>query len=206
MLEEIADNIRQKLKNQHVPPRILLDRFRLIDENSRRSGQYLDPNYLPFYYHLSKFVHPKEILHVGLDLGLPSCCFLLGSKSVTGVLGFQRKSKFFYSPRIAVSNMRDVKGKKLNVGFHYGSILDDDMQKKMSGGVDLVLITERCSHDQISETLEVCWERTRLDGFLVVDHISGKDGFGDVCRNFCKSKNAPFIDLATRYGTMIIRK
>jgi hypothetical protein len=205
MLDKIAIELKDKLRKQHIPPRILLDRLRLIDENSRRSGQYLDPNYLPFYYHLSGLIQPRNILHVGLDLGLPICCFLLGSKSTVGITCFQRRSSAFYSPRIALSNIKDVKGRKFPVEFHHGLIIDQEMQVKMSPGFDLVMITEKTSPDDLRESLDVTWEKLRLDGFIVVDHASEKER-GEVFRNFCKGKDRPSADILTRYGISIVQK
>lgn len=205
MLDELITQLKEKMKKQHVPPRILLDRLRLIDEGSRRSGQYLDPNYLPFYYHLSGLISPQDVLHIGLELGLPSCCFLLGSKTASSMTCFQRRLSGFYSPRIALSNIKDVKGRKFPVEFYNGLIIDREMQDKMSKGFDLVMITEKTSPDDLQEILDVTWERLRLDGFVVVDHISEKER-AMVFNNFCKTKDRPFFNIQTRYGVSIVQK
>lgn len=205
MLDEIVAQLKDKMKKQYVPPRILLDRFRLIDEGSRRSGQYLDPNYLPFYYYLSGLTSPRDILHIGLELGLPICCFLIGSKTAATATCFQRRISGFYSPRIALSNIKDAKGRKFPVEFHNGLIIDREMQDKMSGGFDLVMITEKSSPDELQESLDVTWEKLRLDGFLVVDHMSEKDR-AMVFNNFCKAKDRPSANLQTRYGVSIVQK
>lgn len=205
MLDEIVAQLKDKMKKQHIPPRILLDRLRLIDEGSRRSGQYLDPNYLPFYYHLSGLISPRDVLHIGLELGLPSCCFLLGSKTASRITCFQRRFSGFYSPRIALSNIKDVKGRKFPVEFHNGLIIDLEMQEKMIRGFDLVMITEKTSPDDLQEILDVTWEKLRLDGFLVVDHMSEKDR-AMVFNNFCKAKDRSSANLKTRYGVSIVQK
>ena len=204
-IDDVSASLGEKLAAQTVPSRVLLDRLRLIDETSRKSGQYQDPNYLPFYYHLSKFVSPKSILHVGFDLALPSCCFLMGCPSAERLLGFQRSSAGYYSPRIALSNIRSVKGRKFSLDFHMGGIIDAEFEQKLSPGFDMVMITERRSGDQLVETLEVCWDRLPIDGVLVVDHISS-DHADDIFSSFCRGRSRPHSVLATRYGMGIVQK
>lgn len=206
MIEEIAEKVREKLKAQHISPRVLLDRLRTMDDQSRRSGQYQDPNHLPFYYYLSKFMSPKDILNVGLDLALPVCCFLRGSESVSSLACMQRKTGNFYSPRLALSNIRDTKGRKFPVSFHHGSILDPEMQEMMSGGFDFVMITDRMESDGMGEILECCWKKLRLDGFMLVDRVDSEKDTGDLFRSFCKSSNRAHVVFSTRYGTGFVQK
>jgi hypothetical protein len=201
--EDIKPILASKLKAQAIGPRVFLDKLRLIDESSRKSSQYQDPNYLPFYYHIGKLVQPKSLLHIGLDLGLPSCCFLQGSPQVERMLCFQRASKDFYSPRIALSNIKDVKGKMFPIDYYYGNVVDGDFIKKMSLKFDMVIITEKINGDRINETLDVCWEYLNLDGFLCLDYASEtKDIFSD----FCKARNRPFVFFTTRYGAGLTQK
>jgi hypothetical protein len=201
--EDIHPILASKLKAQAIGPRVLLDKLRLIDESSRKSSQYQDPNYLPFYYHLGKLVQPKSLLHVGLDLGLPSCCFLQGSPQVERMLCFQRASKDFYSPRIALSNIRDVKGKRFDVDTYYGNVVDGDFIKKMSLKFDMIMVTENINGDKINETLDVCWEYLNLDGFLCLDHISETK---DILSDFCKARNRSLVVFGTRYGVGLTQK
>jgi hypothetical protein len=202
-IEQIHPVLSAKLKGQAVGPRVLLDKLRLIDESSRKSSQYQDPNYLPFYYHLGKLIQTKSLLHLGFNLGLPSCCFLQGCPSVERMLCFQRSSKDFYSPRIAISNIRDIKGKNFLVDYHYGSVVDAEFIGKMSSSFDLIMVTEKVNGDKIKEDLEACWEYLNLDGFICVDHLAdNKDVFSD----FCKAKNRPFVIFNTRYGTGLAQK
>lgn len=205
-VEEIVSSVRSKLKAQTVPPRILLDRLRLVDEDSRKSSQYNDPNYLPFYYHISKFIQPSRMLQIGLGLGLQACCFLQGAKSVKSLLALQRPVKGFYSPRLALSNLRDVKNKDLVVEYYYGEILDEVFINRMRVGFDLVLVTEKSHGDQAQETLEICWEHLKLDGCIIIDYVESNRDIGEVFRDFCKAKNRECVLFKTRYGTGMIQK
>lgn len=204
-IEEIFSLLNKKLKSQIINPRILLDRLRLISEDSRKSSQYQDPNYLPFYYYLSKFIFPKNIVHVGLDLALPSCCFLQGSETVESMLCFQKKTQEFYSPRLAISNIKDVKGKNFEIDYYFGSVNDIEFIKKIERNFDLFLITEKFNNDDINEFLDTCWQYLNLDGFIVMDHINDRSK-KDIFSSFCKGKNRSFMKFDTRYGVGLLQK
>lgn len=205
-LEDIYKEINKKLNKQLMSPRILLDRLRLIDEDSRKSSQYQDPNYLPFYYYLSRFINPKSILNVGFYLGLPCCCFLQGSDSAEKMLGFQRVNKLFYSPRLALSNIKDIKRKKIEIDFYYGNMVDLEFQNKLTQKFDLIMLTEDMTNDQINECLDISWECLNLDGFLVCDYINSNKFIKKIFSSFVKTKNRDAFYFKTRYGVGIIQK
>jgi len=200
------NSLDKKLKSQIINPRVLLDRLRLIDDNSRKSSQYQDPNYLPFYYYLSKFIFPKNIVHVGLDLAFPSCCFLQGSKTTESILCFQKQKKSFYSPRLAISNIRDIKGKKIEIDYYYGNVNDLNFIKKLQKNFDLFMITENCGNDDLNEFLDIFWQYLNLDGFIVVDHIKSEKDKSKIFSSFCKGKNRSYKEFDTRYGTGLVQK
>lgn len=207
MLVENWDvKLKSKLSAQAISTRVLLDKLRLIDESSRKSSQYQDPRYLPFYYYLSKLQDSKSLLHVGFDLGLPSCCFLQGATNVERMVCFQRKSSSFYSPRIAISNIKDIKGKNFNVFYYYGALIDKEMEGLMKNGFDTILITERMNDDQMNEALNLCWNCLNLDGALCVDHSTADKNIGKMVKDFCKAKGRLFSSFDTRYGAIVVQK
>lgn len=205
MSHDIFSSLNKNLKDQHIPPRVLLDKLRLISENSRKSSQYQDPNHLPFYYHLAKYVFPKKIVHVGLDLGLPSCCFLQGSKSTESILCFQKQNQEFYSPRLAISNIRDV-SKKLEIDYYYGNANDLNFIKKLEKNFDLFMITENCSNDDLNEFLDIFWQYLNLDGFILVDYVKSEKTKLEIFKSFCKGKNRDHKEFDTRYGIGLVQK
>jgi len=206
LIDEIHEKVEDKLKNQLITSRVLLDRLRLIDESSRKSSPYQDPKYLPFYYYLAKAMEASSVLHIGFDLGLPLCCFLQGSASTGRTLGFQRRDKAFYSPRLALSNIKDIKGRKFESECYHGGVLDPEFHARLSRGFDLIMITERLNSDQLSETLDVCWNYISMDGFLVLDHAKADKFMGEVLSSFCKAKNRPLVFFDTRYGAGLTQK
>lgn len=204
-LNDLENFIKDKLKNQ-LPSKYLLDKLRVFDEVSRKSSQYQDPNYFPFYYHLSKFVSPKSLLQIGLDLGLHSCCFLKGNTSVENFLGFQKKSNIFYSSKLAFHNLKDV-SKKIQIDYYYGDILDDDFQFKLNKiNWDLVFVNEKIENEEIRKILDVVWNNMSLDGCLVIDYITYSKNIKDLFVSFCKANNRDYVILPTRYGTGITIK
>lgn len=204
-LNDLENLLIEKLKNQ-LPSRSLLDRLRVFDELSRKSSQYQDPNYFPFYYYLSKFISPKSLLQIGLNLGLHSCCFLKGNNSVENFLGFQNKSNIFYNNKLALHNLKDV-SKKINIDYYYGDILDDQFHIKLNKiNWDLVFINEQIENEEIRKILDVVWNSMSLDGCLVIDYVTYSKNIKELFVGFCKSNNRDYILLPTRYGTGIVMK
>lgn len=206
MLEKIEREVNEKLRTQPISSRILLDRLNLLDEDSRKTGQYQDPNYLPFYYYLSKSVNPKTILQVGLDLALPLCCFLTGSPMTERVLAFQKREASFYSPRIASLNIRKVRPSNISISFHLGSFLDESLESMISVGFDLALVTSRLKDEELNDVLYLSWKHMNLDGFMVVDHLGSSPRCLDVFKSFCKAQNRDYVFFDTRYGNVVVRK
>lgn len=206
MLDSIEKQLNIKLKKQPISSRVLLDRLRLLDENSRKTSQYQDSVYLPFYYYLSCLIKSKSIFNVGLNLGLPVCCFLSGNKEAERLLAFQKKDDFFYSPRIAFSNIKDIRPKGLKLDYHFGSILDKELENKLSLGFDTVIISSKIEADEFNNILNISWDHLNLDGFIITDYINSDPKIGNVFKCFCKSKNRECLIFNTRYGNGVARK
>jgi hypothetical protein len=209
-LEEIEKKLNTSLNYQLISTNVLLGKLRLIDEDSRKSGQYQDPLYFPFYYHLSKFIKPTNVLQVGLYLGLPLCCFLQGEKSsIENVLCFQKKQEDFYSEKLALSNIKDlIKNTNIKIDYYYGEFLDKEFEKKiLKFNWDLILVNQEVQgQDEISNILDFCWQIASLDSFVVVDRINSNKLIKDSFVNFCKINNREKIIFNTRYGTGIFQK
>lgn len=204
-LKKLKSEVDGRLSSGLLGTGVLLGHLRLIDEDSRKSPQYQDPKYLPFYYHLAKHISPSSVLNVGFNLALPLCCFLKGSSSVARAVGLQLISSDFYSPRLAFANIRDVRGRRFPVDFHFGKVTDEDFTRKISGGVDLAIISEKIGTDLL-DVLEVCWQNLNLDGFVVLDKAPPDSPEGRLFSDFCRSKNRDFVFFGTRYGTALAMK
>src|SRR5581483_6669877 len=103
--------VKEDLENGCITPQFLLDRFKFLDENSRESYEYTDPNHIPYYYYLGKHFKSDSLLEFGFGLGLFGCCYVLGNPDVKSWLAFQEKTEVYYSHRIAISNVREVYSK-----------------------------------------------------------------------------------------------
>jgi len=204
-LSKLKTELETDLKKQVISSRILLDRMRLIDENSRRTGAYADPLYIPFYYYLGKHVQPKSLLELGFGLGLSSACFLKSCTTVESMLAFQENHGEFYSPRFAQANLKSSYRKPVHI--HIGDISDEVFTNKVSSQKwDLVLINEELGYDKYMTYLDTAWESLALGGLVVLNHVSSDKAANIALQDLCKIRNRTPITISTRYGTGIIQK
>lgn len=204
-LSDLQAKLQPELDSQRLGSRVLLDKFRVVDEMSRLSGPYQDPKFLPFYYHLGKFVAPKSLLEIGFRLGLASGCFLQSCKTVNKFLAFQEKDEEFYSPRLAKANIHDVY--KSGFDIYVGNIGDQEFQEKMFGVWDMVFIHQNLSHDTHKNYLSLAWHHLAYNGLLVVEHVrKDNEAVYDSFSSFCRIENRDPIYFNTRYGVGIVQK
>ena len=81
-LQILETVLNTELDTQTISGRTLLDRFRVIDEDSRKTAPYLDHRYAPFYYYLGKHIEPESVMEFGFSIGLLSASFLTSCKTV----------------------------------------------------------------------------------------------------------------------------
>ena len=204
-MEQLKQNLEDKLNNSNLGSKVLLGRFKVIDEASRKTPAYVDERYIPFYYHLGTMLEPKSMAEIGFRLGLCSGCFLKGCKTVESFLAFQEQGEEFYSPRIGKSNIQDCYRNDFDV--HVGKILDNEWSQKFNEREwDLVLINEEVTYDRHMEYLDFVWPQISFDGLLVMDYISWHKPAKQAFYNFCKIKNREPISIKTRYGVGIVQK
>lgn len=204
-LDEVESQISYRMLKQLMSPRTLLGGMRLIDESSRLSGQYQDPNYLPFYFHLGRVINPARIACVGFDLGLQLSCLLKGCSSPKLAFCLQGPSGDFYSPRLALSNIRSVAGNRFPVEVHVGRPHDQRPQDIIRAGVDMALITKGMPSDDLMESMDLCWGGLGSGGAMVVDYLSQGES-EDIFRDFCAGRSVRYHIFRTRYlSGMVLR-
>lgn len=204
-IEEIKSILDSKLSKQLVPARILLDKFRIIEENSRKTSAYTDPSWAPFYYYLGSIIKPRNVLEIGFKLGLLSGAFFKGCNTVEKFLGFQEQTEDYYSFRLGRANIKSCYKKEIDL--YLGQLTDEDFLNKIKGNLwDLVMVNEQKDYDYYRMCLDLVWERTSSNGFILMDYAiaerQGKKAFSD----FCKIKNREKYLFKTRYGTGIVQK
>jgi predicted O-methyltransferase YrrM len=204
LLEELKPLLDEKLKSP-VAAHVFLDRFRLIEEESRLSVAYSDPKYIPFYYWLGSLTEPQNLMEIGFRLGLCSGCFLKACHTVEFFLAFQKKTKEFWSPRLGKANVRDqYKGTK---AVYHGQWLDDGWQQALSSsGWDLVIVNEEVGYDEHRLFLEGVWPFVNEGGLVVMDYVVRHEPATQAYSDFCKGINRPETKVATRYGVGLIQK
>jgi hypothetical protein len=203
---ELLERINCKLKKQSISSAIILSKFRMISESSRKSSAYTDPRYVPFYYYLSQEIKPKKMVEIGFRLGLLSGVFLMGSKSVERFLAFQKASDDkFYSPRLGKHNIQDHYKGLFDV--YVGDISDEKFEQLFENDTwDLLIINEETTYDQHMQYLEFAWPRMSSGGFIIMDYINYHKPSGDAYKNFCKVQSRDPVVFDTKYGVGLMEK
>jgi len=203
--EALYLQLNSKLEKSLIPAKILLDKFRVIDESSRKTAPYTDPVYAPFYYYLGTLIEAESVAEIGIRLALLSGCFLKGCKTVKTFLGFQETTEEYYSLRLAKANIKSVfKGK---FDFYLGKVTDDafvDCFTKRNW--DVVIINEEMTYDLHRNYLDMIWEHMTYEGLIVMDYISSHEPAKRAFFDFCKIQNRKPITFKTRYGVGIVQR
>jgi hypothetical protein len=203
--DELQSDISERVRKQLMSPRTLLGGMRLIDESSRLSSQYQDPNYLPFYFHVGRVLDPKRVVCVGLDLGLQVSCLLKGCSGPESSFCVQPPSEGFYSPRLALSNVKSVAGRRFPIEAYSGRPHDHRPQEVARIGFDMAIVTRPTTSDDLMESMDFCWKGLVQGGAMVVDHLSHGES-DEVFKDFCLGRSASHHVFKTRYSTgMVIR-
>lgn len=204
-LSDLHKKIDKELNSQFISGRVLLDRFCLIDEDSRKTAAYLDHRYAPFYYYLGKHIKPKFIMEIGFNLGLLSASFLTSCKTVESFFGYKEKNDSFVPIRIGKANIRKkFKGRS---DFYIGNFYNQEFINIISLNLmDLVFINDETSYDKHLEYLDTIWINLSENGLIVVDYINKHIPAKNAFLAFCESKNRKPVIFSTRYGTGILQK
>jgi hypothetical protein len=204
-LKLLKEKIEEELKAQRVSGRTLLDKFCVIEENSRKSPAYADPTYSCFYYHLGKYIKPMSVLEIGFDLGLLSGSFFTSNKTATRFFGFREKNKEFASVRLGRQNIRRVmKGQR---DFYIGELYDESFENLFNlCKWDLVILTDEANYDKTLEYLDFVWPNVSSEGIIVCEYLSRSPAVKDAFTGFCKSKNREFVQFSTRYQVGLVQK
>lgn len=203
-LQELEKNLLQDLNNQILTGKIVLHKFRLINENNRKSSAYLDSRYAPFYYHLGKYLKPESFFEIGFNLGLLSGSFLSSCKTVKYFFGYNEPEEGL-SLQLGKSNIRlCFKGQS---DFYLGKTFDEEFIEKVNQRKwDLILIDKFFGYDKSLQMFELAWENLKSDGLMFVEHINDQQTTVTAMKDFLISRNRTFVNFKTRYGTAMIQK
>ena len=204
-LHLLAITLNAELDAQTISGRVLLDRLRLIDEDSRKTAAYLDHRYAPFYYHLGKHIDPESVIEVGFNLGLLSASLLMSCKTVKQFFGYKSNSPDFTPMRIGKSNISiRFKGK---ANFYIGNVFDQEFIDIFSpNSWDLVILNDETVYDKHLEYLDAVWPNVSEHGLIVAEYIDRHAPAKEAFLAFCESKNRQPVVFETRYGTGILQK
>lgn len=194
-MDQLKELVDSELVKQLISPRTLLARCRGFDENSVCDQ---DPKYLPFYYHLGKFITPKSLLEIGFNLGFCSTSFLTSCKSVENFLAVKPQTEDFYSARYGKANVREVY-------FEYLEIVRE-MPETFDQKWDLVLVNEKLTYDQHRVIFDTVWPNISEDGHLLVEHLSEHESVRRAFFDFCKVVNRNAIFFNSKFVAGMVKK
>jgi len=204
--ESIQKEIKELLRKQLISGKILLQDCKLIDENSRRSPAYSDPTYVPFYYHLGKFIKPKSVLNLSFNLGLLEKCFFMSCSETEYFLAFHQTDKnIYFSPRMGFYNVR--KSYKNDFDYFTCDIKTDHFHTRVSERLwDAVFINEESNFDHILYMLETSWEHLSESGCIIIENAIDLKAVKQAFYAFADSIGRNPNIFETRYGTGILFK
>ncbi len=204
-LKDLKPRIAKDLELQFIPSTIILDKLRVVNEDSRKASAYVDSTYIPFYYYLGKYIKPKNLIEIGVNLGFFSCAFFKSCETVENYLAYQENVTDYFSKRLVEKNIRD--NFKNNFDFHYGFITDQEFLNKVNSKKwDLAFINEEKYYDKYFVVMDTVWENLSDGGMLVMENTITHSAAKDAFNNFCKVKNRESVIFNTRYGTGIVIK
>lgn len=203
--DQLKQSLDTDLCSQRISGRILLDRFSVIEEDSRKTAAYLDHKYASFYYYLGKYVAPISVMEIGFSLGLLSASFFISCRDAKKFLGFKETTSEFVTPRLGKRNIRSVF--KKDATFYTGTLYDQEFDKIFSpNSWDLIILNEETVYDKHLEYLEFVWPHVSEHGFVVAEYITRHGPAKDAFFAFAESKNRQPLLFETRYGTGLLQK
>lgn len=198
------DKISTSLLKSAIPPRVLLSKFRFIDDSSKYSRECSDPYYLPFYYFLGKYVPCESLIEIGFGLGLNAGCYLIGSRKTKRYLSVQEPVEGYYSNRIGIGNVKRVYRGKMKI--HSGKMHDEGFTNVMTSKKwDLAIISEKREYDTHMFYLDTMWDNVKQDGLIFMDYVNSRDQSSRAYKDFCLIKRREPYIFKTRYGVGAIR-
>lgn len=200
----LQENINKDISRQLISSRTLLSPFFMIDEVSRRSPAYQDPRFMPFYYHLGKYIEPRTLLEIGFNIGLASGCVMKSCRTVENFFAFQLPTTEHFSFRIGAKNI-----KRLYKGLfdcYQGDLLDPKFVSRLSKNKwDLTLINEEMSYDNLRTCLDMVWAQVSDKGVIILDHAR-QESTKTALADFSKTVNREYVYFDTRYGTGMVQR
>jgi hypothetical protein len=204
-MREIVKEVNKKLRKSALSCRVLLSRFGVPDPRLKSDSYFNDPSFIPFFFHLGKYIKPVNVLEFEVNLGICSGLFLSRCKTVKHLSCFQQRSPVHYSLDFAKHNIRLYYRHDLDI--YYGNHHDEQMIEKIQARKwDLIIVNGKYGYDQNMQIFDMVWDFLTPDASLIVDYIDYDKNVNQAYSDFCKIKNRDRIKFKTRYGVGVITK
>lgn len=200
--------LRTKLGSGIMRSDVLLANMRFLDVEARKTSEFSDPKYFPFYYYLGQQLHSQHVVQIGSQAGLVGSAFLQGCRTVESWLSMD-------VPRNQGSSLANVIQGNLSkhCGGKVGSmyvppnlepLLVETIHPKAELA-DTVFVSEKFEPEHYKIVLEFAWKYLIVEGILIADYIA-TDVIKPVFESFCRVKNREPLVFDTRYGVGIIQR
>jgi len=195
------NEIEKELNKNIISTRQLTYNFKFIDNNSKKTTKYNDDIYIPFFYHLGKFIEPLKVFELGINLSFLSSVFFKSCKKTEYFLGFQQKSKSYFNTNIARSNLAINYNNKYDI--YCGELSDEEFLLLFNKKFDLIIINQEYNYDKMFEiTEEFYLNKLNKNGFFVFSDLTKKNIF-DIFKNIVKSYNPTHTVVNHKIGVII---
>ena len=204
-LRELKKLVNTDLSKYLITTQVLLGKFNMLDDAARNTVVCSDQSYFPFYYHLGKYIKPKNMVEIGFGVGLNSGCFMSSCETVEELFVTQPVMETEVW-RVGRTNILKVNQKlRNNLKVAIGDFKDYEAYIS-SQKWDLIFLNIPMKYDEYRYVLDVLWECLNFDAYMIVDKINSEDVCQKGFRELCKTKNGEYIELGTLYGSGIVKK
>lgn len=195
----IDENLRKDLEKGLIRSKTLLNSFLFLSPLTTKTAAFCDPKYIPFYYHLGKYINPKSFLEIGITLGFFSGSFFQSNKSVEHFMGFQTPEEPICK-RFLVKNIRSVYKNRFDLVINNYSCKDI-----VDYNWDLVLLDKDMNYDIGRTLLDRVWDKINPEGYLVFERLLEKKRY-KIFSDFCKIHQKDPLIFKTRYLVGIVQR
>ncbi len=187
-----------------MPPKVLHSRFKTGFD--KPVLLFNDPTYLPFYYHLGRFLKGyKNLIEFGFDLGMPGGCFIEGCSNIQNYVAFRKNKEGFYPKRLGISNIHNILKKKFDLWI--GEETDPEFIKMvLLNKWDCVIISDNGQNEKtVRAYLDLVWNQMMHEGIIVVDFLN-ESPVKKAYESFCKLQNREIFTIPTLRGTGLLQR
>jgi len=205
-MQDVIDQVNADLKKSRVSTYFLSSRLTYTPESIRSKIGFSDPKYYPLYYHLGKYISPKNVLDLSFEAGVASGCFLISNNTTESFLGFQKQKNDHYTPTFGRNNIKAVGKTFHQADVYVGNLEDEEFINKLDKKWDLVIINKDIGYDEVLTEMKFIWKYISDGGHLILDFCNSDKGVDRALPDFARIMNREYLQFKSKYKAAIIKK